>query len=229
MRPIRHCPGSREAPAGGPLPPVAGSRGPRLSGVVGLAGIAWIGCVALGMAILWNYGLSPGDAAAPPERWPEDSGIPRVPGRPALVLLAHPHCPCTRASLGELALLMAQSGGRAQAWVLFVKPKGTAENWDRTDLWSSAAAIPGVSPRRDEDGAEAARFHAVTSGQVILYGADGRLLFSGGITAARGHSGDNPGRDAIVSLLAGGEAERRKTLVFGCPLHEPVRARAGGL
>jgi len=74
---------------------------------------------------------------------------------------------------------------------------------------------------RDDDGVEAARFGAATSGQVILYDRDGRLLFSGGITASRGHAGDNDGRDAIVSLLGGGRGTRHSSPVFGCSLLEP--------
>ncbi len=38
------------------------------------------------------------------------------------------------------------------------------------------------------------------------------------VTTARGHSGDNAGKSAIVSMLTKGEASRNQTLVFGCPL-----------
>ena len=65
---------------------------------------------------------------------------------------------------------------------------------------------------RDDDGAEARRFGAETSGQTLLYDARGALAFSGGITGARGHAGDNAGRaslrraDSIAS-----QADRRGT------------------
>jgi hypothetical protein len=52
----------------------------------------------------------------------------------------------------------------------------------------------------------------------MLYGSEGNLLFSGGITAARGHEGDNAGRSAIISCLTKSEAERNQTPVFGCSL-----------
>jgi hypothetical protein len=133
-------------------------------------------------------------------------------------MLAHPHCPCTRASIGELALLMAHSQGRVTAYVLFLKPAGFSDDWEKTDLWHSAASIPGVKVMIDDGGAEARRFHAATSGQTMLYDAEGRLLFSGGITGSRGHAGDNAGRSAIVSLLNTGAAERAETFVFGCRL-----------
>jgi hypothetical protein len=135
-------------------------------------------------------------------------------------MLVHPHCPCSRASIGELALIMAQSQGRLAAYILFLKPEGFADHWEKTDLWQSAAAIPGVKPIADQDGVEARRFHATTSGQTVLYDAEGRLLFSGGITIARGHAGDNAGRSAIVSLVNTRIAEQAETPVFGCPLFD---------
>jgi len=70
---------------------------------------------------------------------------------------------------------------------------------------------------RDEDGAEAARFGAATSGTVALY-RDGKLLFNGGITPARGHEGDSFGKERLVSLLTTGKADRNDAPVFGCSL-----------
>jgi hypothetical protein len=78
-----------------------------------------------------------------------------------------------------------------------------------------------VTVIQDEDGLEARRFHATTSGHAIVYDARASLLFTGGITASRGHSGDNEGRSAIVSLLTEGVAERKETLTFGCSLYDP--------
>ncbi len=178
----------------------------------------WILCVGVGLSVLWSYENSPGDAAIPYAQLPSDSQIKSLPGRATLVMLVHPHCPCTRASIGELALLMAQAQGRVTANVLFLKPSGFTDNWEQTDLWQSAARIPGVQVLKDEDGKEARRFNAATSGQTMLYDAGGRLLFSGGITGARGHSGDNAGRSAIVALLTRGETGQTETEVFGCPL-----------
>src|SRR5436190_6315 len=82
-------------------------------------------------------------------------------------------------------------------------------------------AIPGVTVRADVDGEAARRFGAATSGQALLYTADGRLLFSGGITESRGHEGDNAGRSAIAALVLGAEPTKLATSpVYGCPLFE---------
>ena len=180
----------------------------------------WLIVVVGGLSVLLGYENTPAVAAKPSVSWPADSRIKRSPDRATLVMVVHPHCPCTRASIGELALLMAQSQGRLTAYVLFLKPAGFSDNWEKTDLWQSAASIPGVKPVIDYDGVEASRFNAETSGQTALYDAEGRLLFSGGITIARGHAGDNAGRSAILSLVDTGIAEQTETPVFGCPLFD---------
>jgi hypothetical protein len=191
------------------------------------AGALWLLMIGAGIGALWSYESTPGVAAATPDRWPAASRIKRTPDRPTLVMSAHPHCPCTRASIGELARLMTQAQGRVAAYVLFVKPQGFSDGWERTGLWASATAIPGVTPVLDDDGVEAGLFHAATSGQTALYDAAGNLLFTGGITGARGHAGDNAGRAAIVSLLTAGEADRRDAPVYGCPLFTKTECPSG--
>ena len=184
------------------------------------ASVVWALVVCGGLTLLWGYENGPGRPAAAPQRWPAGSRITPAADRPTLVMLAHPHCPCTRASVGELARLMARAKGRVSAHVLFLKPADLPDGWEKTDLWRSAAAIPGVEVLADGGGEEARRFGAATSSQVLLYDAGGRLLFSGGITASRGHSGDNAGRAAVESLLTEGAADKTGTFVFGCPLFD---------
>jgi hypothetical protein len=180
----------------------------------------WLCALGAGLMLVSRYGNTPGHAGHSPAEWPSASGLQLATDHPTLVMLAHPHCPCTRAAIGELALLMARCKGRVDANVLFLKPPDTPVGWELTDLWKSAASIPGVRVSSDEGGVEAANFHASTSSQVVLYDVDGRLLFSGGITVSRGHSGDNAGRSAILSLLTERKLEVTETFVFGCPLVE---------
>jgi hypothetical protein len=84
-------------------------------------------------------------------------------------------------------------------------------------------AIPGVPSVDDEGGVEAKRFGVATSGHVLLFDRAGRLLFSGGITPARGHEGDSLGRDALIERLAGTRtiSGPATSPVFGCPLANP--------
>jgi hypothetical protein len=115
--------------------------------------------------------------------------------------------------------LMTDAGGRIDAHVLFLKPDGTERGWERTDLYDSAARIPGVSVHSDPGGALAKRFGVHTSGQVFLYGADAKLLFAGGLTPARSHQGDSVGRHRILANLAGAD-ERTGSAVYGCSIDE---------
>ena len=169
------------------------------------------------MRVLFHYENTPGRVGALSQAWPA-AQIERATDRPTLVMLAHPHCPCTAASVGELAQIMARLQGKVAAYVLFVKPKEAGRDWEDTNLRRSAEAIPGVKVVFDPDGVEARRFGAETSGHTLLFGADGRLLFSGGITASRGHAGDNAGESAIVALVNNQTPARTQTLVFGCSL-----------
>ncbi len=198
-----------------------------------LLGAAWIAVVAGGLSRLWTYESAPGISARPPLTWPTETRLSRPAGLPTLVLLVHPKCPCSRATIGELAKLMTDCRGKLAASVLMIRPDAFAEGWERTDLWDSAAAIPGVAVTSDVGGAESGRFGAATSGQALLYGTDGRLLFAGGITESRGHRGDNAGRAAVTALVLGTDAKTRPIAgtqlaagapqpahasVFGCPL-----------
>lgn len=196
--------------------------------LLGLAVLLWCAGVSLGAAKLLRYENTPGELASAPGVWPAGSKIQRMRGLPTVVVMGHPYCPCTRATIGELALLMTRLRGKATAVVSFVHPDGTPEHWEETDLWRSAAAIPGVTVISDQSNREADLFHAQASGQTFLYGLDGRLQFNGGITAARGHSGDNAGRSSIVSLVTGEGKAETTTSVYGCDLHTPTSSRNEG-
>ncbi|HWB01940.1 MAG TPA: hypothetical protein VG796_02880 [Verrucomicrobiales bacterium] len=146
---------------------------------------------------------------------------------PTLLMFVHPQCPCSESSIGELAKLVARCRGQFNAHVFFVRPAGMEESLVKGKLWEQARRIPGVVVSCDEGGLESERFRAETSGYTVLYNGDGSLLFEGGITAARGHSGDNAGCEAVEALLKGGGHERVKTPVFGCALHEMECVKGG--
>ena len=186
--------------------------------VLGLAVCLWLAAVSVGVGWLWSYNHAAGAPARPPAQWPEASGIARVADRHTLVMLAHPQCPCTRASIEELSKLMTSTRGRLNAFVIFVTPDKAPSEWRQTDLRASAARIPGVTTIVDAGGREASSFGALTSGQVVLYDARGQLIFHGGITSSRGHIGDNAGRNAIEALVLDKNSPGGNSQVFGCPL-----------
>ncbi len=184
---------------------------------------AWVVIVVAGTGWLWVYGSTPGRDGNPQHRWPSTSHVQPIAGKANLVMAVHPRCPCTRATLAELARLMAAAEGTLEAHLLFLAPATRPEGWERTDLWNTATAIPGVHAVVDRDGAEAARFGIETSGHVVLFDLKGNLGFSGGITAARGHEGDNAGRDAARIVASGQGTHTATHPVYGCPIFESPR------
>ncbi len=182
--------------------------------LIGAAGF-WllIGCT--GLAAMLCYEKAPGAAGEPPREWPVGSQI--RPSEKTLVLFAHPHCPCTRASIAALGQIMARKQGKLSAHVVFLSPPDGSAEWVHSDLWRSAQSIPGVDVRADRGGVEERRFHACVSGQTVMC-ADGRLVFAGGITSGRGHYGDSIGADAVRALLAGTSKSTVRPAVYGCPL-----------
>lgn len=168
--------------------------------------------------MILDYESANGAVGTAPKQWVSGTSIPLDPVRDTLVMFAHPRCPCTRASLDELNRLLAQSNGRIAAHVLFFKPPGSPADWTQTLLWRNAAAIPGVSVQEDVDDVVARKFGAETSGYVLLYDPQGRLLFRGGITGSRGHAGDNLGETSVISLALQKPADVSQTPVYGCSL-----------
>ena len=192
-----------------------------------LCGAFWLVAITTGAWGLLQYAHTPGSAGAPPTQYPTGSSVPLEAQLPTLMMFVHPHCPCSRASLGELERIVARCSGRFAAYVIFFKPTGESETWVDTDLWKAAKAIPGVRVLSDENGIEAGCFHAETSGHTVVYGQDGRLMFQGGITHSRGHSGDSTGQDEVIAALETGLPSGVHTPVFGCALadHQPQPAR----
>ncbi len=181
---------------------------------------AWAVLIAGGFCFLLKYETTPGRAAAAETRWPAGAtSLVPFAGKSTLIMAAHPECPCSRATLTELAELTAKYPNRLACYVLFV-PAGsiTAADCRASALWQQAAAIPGVTPLVDQEKLSITSFHAHTSGQVLLYDAAGNLQFSGGVTAARDHAGPSDGTDAITLFLTTGKATPARTPVFGCSL-----------
>jgi hypothetical protein len=193
---------------------------PRRVALLLVFAVAWLLAISGGMGILYAHQAASGDPAEAPRNWPSESRVARDPLRHTLVMLAHPRCPCTRASIDELAMLMSRLSGRLSARVVFIKPNASDAQWESSSLVASAARIPGVTVIVDEGGREATRFGSRTSGQVLLYGVGGELEFAGGITPARAHMGDNAGFDRVVSLVTRSGSDQRASKVFGCALFD---------
>jgi hypothetical protein len=186
--------------------------------VLTAAAISWLTLIGIGTHSIWTYSSTPSAPANAQNKWPRTSQIKQDPDLYSLVLFVHPKCPCTRATLEELSILMTQLKGKLISHAIFVKPQSTGADWEKDFLWFKTQQIPGVTVHVDLEGAEAQLFGAKTSGQALLYSKQGDLLSSGGITESRGHAGDNVGVDAILAQVSNPNETIRTAPVFGCSL-----------
>lgn len=180
------------------------------------AAALWVILVAAGMGVLADYANTAGTLGHAPTAI-ERAGLAPS-GQAHLLMFVHPRCPCTRASVDELARIMSRCSGQLEATVYFLRPASQPIDWERTSLWKTVAAIPGVHAVTDVAGAAADRYQANTSGEVLLYDRCGTLRFQGGITSARGHAGDNRGESAVIAVAKGEQSDVERCPVFGCPL-----------
>jgi len=191
------------------------------------AGIAlWMVLAVLGMGSLTEYSATAGRETDFPEKWPAHSSLDYAPTKPTMVLVLHPHCPCSRATVEEFSRILADAPTAAKTYVLLAQPPEADGAWSDTELAASVRALPGVEVLVDIDEVETSHFGAVTSGTTLLFDTNGALRFAGGITASRGHAGDNLGAQTLAKLLAPGAAAQSDlalTPVFGCPLQTPNR------
>jgi hypothetical protein len=176
----------------------------------------WLVSAGSGMALLARYSSQAGELTSPPERIASTREGSSRPFR--LMMFAHPHCPCTSASLRELARLMSRRRKEIDATVYFYTPADKPAAWAMGRLWNVAARIPGVRVEVDSDGRVARQFRSKTSGEIVLYDAMGHLRFHGGITQGRGHEGESRGKMAIMSLVKGEGRNVEHCPVFGCPI-----------
>lgn len=177
----------------------------------------WGFFVAMGVVALFVYKGRPGSDGRPSLAWPEGSTLVRASDRPTLLMFVHPDCPCTRASVEELAVIVDRADVSVRAVVVVMSPKGT-EATGSSGVVERAGSLPQVEVVFDADGVEAARFGAETSGHVLVFSEEGRRLYSGGITGSRGHQGDNAGRARVLALLTQGPPDGVSAHVFGCAL-----------
>lgn len=193
------------------------------SGLVG-----WSLLVATGWLAMLSYGYRrderPVEIVA---QWPVDTPLPRIPGQKTLLLFVHPHCSCTHATLTELEKLLAldrllRPDRKISVCVVATIPPSADEAWGDTSIVRRGLAIAGARLFLDRGGAESDRFGAQTSGTVLLFGADARREYAGGVTISRGHEGPSFGGTTLAKIFAGERVDECTSAapvpVFGCRL-----------
>ena len=198
------------------------SFGPRARRIARSVFVVWLLAILGGFAYLSRYHNQPGPAAESPALWPPGSRVEEASERFHLLIWLHPRCPCSFSSIGQAERLLSTFADKTTCTVLVALPATRDRRFTETSLVRRAKSMPNTRWLFDDLGREANRFGVQTSGHVLLYGPDGRLRFSGGITPRRGHEGVCAGTLAIEKLLAGGAPEAiGSSPVFGCRLARP--------
>lgn len=207
--------------------PIRSSASQKAFGTKGYAFIfVWLIMVSVGMLLLIDYSSEPGTTNFHSASWPNNSEIIQGEFVPTLVMFMHPRCPCSRASLSELARLLADRHDTVAIRTVFFCPSDEPEAWAQTGLWDLAAKLTGDQPIVDRQGREASLFGASTSGYVCLFAQTGERLYGGGITSGRGHEGENRGSQTVQRLLDGNSDAHVEYPVFGCPIQSnPASAK----
>ncbi len=184
----------------------------------------WLGLIVGGYAWLLRYSFAAGKASASPPTIPSSVASPAPSARAQLFLALHPRCPCSRATLSELAKIRSRAPEACEVTVLMYKPAGEPDRWMKGALLDKCRQMNcRVLP--DPDGRLASLLGSLTSGGVVLYDAKGRLRYQGGITASRGHEGDNAGKQAVIEILRGHRDSQKSMPVFGCPIQQDPTER----
>jgi len=180
--------------------------------------VGWLSLVTAGFVALHAYKATAGAIPAAATRVPKAMLAEQNPRGLTLVMFAHPKCPCTRASLDELAVILARNPTLIPAQVVFAKPLGSDDLWLQDRLVRKAQQMTGVHVKWDEAQQLATQLDVSTSGHVLIYNRAGDVLFSGGITNLRGHAGWSSGHSAILAVADKKAPALPSTPVFGCGL-----------
>jgi hypothetical protein len=203
------------------LPDATSSLRRRLFTVAGIfAVVLWSAAVIAGIQRMWSYESTPGGQSDIPANWPGSSLVSVDHERATLMMFVHPLCVCTRASITELREALDTMDHSPAVWIVLLSPAGMAKGWEQS-VANIKQRIPEARIVTDVEGKAADVFGASTSGHVVMYDRERKLVFSGGITGARGHVGDNDGRRGLIAATHDGHDHDHEHPIFGCGLDDP--------
>ena len=193
-----------------------------VSGVAAATAL-WLMAVFGGAAVLLDYSFSGDLTVAAPARYQPSadsvSGAGKAnDGRIQVFAFLHPRCPCSRATLIQLAEVARQNHSIATLQVVFFCPADQQDSWAQHELWDLAAHRAGLSCRVDRGGLLTREFGVQTSGHILVFDQSGRRVFSGGITSSRGHEGESLGSQLLSKICCGLEIAPVELPVFGCAI-----------
>ena len=177
--------------------------------------LVWGACVLLGLLQAWTYEMTPGGSGQTPGQFPAKTEL-KLPGdKSSLLVFMHPKCPCSQATLEKLQELKEKVQDKLDVQVVMYYPKEKGPAFIEDSLAKGTRKL-GYAVIPDEEGTEAKRFGAQTSGHAFMFSSDKKLLFSGGLTSARGHAGPSAASENILAILSASDPSLRSAETFGC-------------
>jgi hypothetical protein len=179
--------------------------------------VLWLLVIVGWSAFLTQHAFRPSTGTAFSQDWPKQSHLVPSPDNYTVVLFAHPECPCASATLAEMERLRALAGDAFRLIVVFEDDPAfdlsASRNFRQVSGWNNVVLIRDTARRETE------LFGAKTSGQMLIFNKDRRLLFKGGITESRGHEGDNDYLQQAVLICRSQSSKVAITPVYGCSLY----------
>lgn len=195
----------------------------RRHSIITAAVLLWLAALVGGLSVLHSYGGQDAPTDAVVNHWVDVSELGPTSDATTMLFFVHPKCPCTSASIDELAELLREldASKRPDLRVVIRTPERSeiALEWKEEALRGRLAALPNSTLIDDQGGAIARAFGANTSGLLLMFNDAGELTYRGGVTASRGHRGPSTARKTLSQVLNGthtfGDAP-----VFGCALFD---------
>lgn len=183
--------------------------------------IVWGAGLIFAMVLLQIHQARPArEHNAPPRlTGTQRSALNIVAGTRCLVMFQQPYCPCTRIARKHLRELIE----RHDCLGIAIRIVNVGRDGSNTvQEFGVDQNVHGTIQFIDDRRGQIARELGVhTSGHVLLFDQRGKSLFSGGITAGRGHEGPAAGLDKLHQLLQIGDEvslECELFPVWGCDL-----------
>ncbi len=189
-----------------------------------LCTVSWLLLLPAAICVQLRYDSLPGIAAVPKTAWPAASKIKYSTITNTLVMVLHPRCPCSRASVQQVASMM-NTTNPPKCIFLFYTPSIFAKGWEKTDIWNQASEIPDSVLISDIDGRETKTSEHPHPDRPTFFDRQGFLRYSGGLTEGRGHQGECRNLEAAIKALNDSHKPTTFGAVYGCPVVDSRKAQ----
>ena len=179
----------------------------------------WVLLILAGFWWVMDYQTKPGTMAIPEEN---KVALDHSKDSWHLIAFLHPECTCSRATMEELDILQKKLGNTLSTHI-FISTELPLEQTVESEIYRTAVKNKNWQVDVDVNAELATQMLAYTSGICYLYSPEEKLIFAGGITASRGHSGPAAGQEIIAKAVSGNKEaiqELQQYPVYGCGIHD---------